>query len=74
LLDPVRTQVNVATPTDDSNQTWNGEFYACFGQGETRSWLEAVKYGFLSAGCGEWYSNTLELLNLDDRVWVKAPG
>jgi hypothetical protein len=55
LLDPVRTQVNAATPADDSNEPWNGEFYACFGHGGTRSWLEAVKYGFISAGGGEWY-------------------
>jgi hypothetical protein len=74
LLDPVRTQVNAATPTADANEPWNGEFYACFGHGERRSWAEAVKYGFISAGGGEWYSNTLALLNPGDRVWVKAPG
>jgi hypothetical protein len=74
LLDPVRTQVNAATPAAESNQPWNGEFYACFGHGPGRSWAEAVKYGFLSAGGGEWYSNTLSLLSPGDRVWVKAPG
>jgi hypothetical protein len=73
LLDPVRTQVNAASPADNSNEPWNGEFYACFGQSESRSWAEAVKYGFLSAGGGEWYSNTLSLLNPGDRVWIKAP-
>jgi hypothetical protein len=74
LLDPVRTQVNAATPADDSNEPWNGEFYACFGHGGSRSWSEALKYSFISAGGGEWYSNTLALLNPGDRVWVKAPG
>ena len=39
-----------------------------------RPWEEAIKYGFISAGGGEWYSNTLALLSPDDRVWVKAPG
>ena len=73
LLDPVRTQVNAATPSDE-NEPWNGEFYACFGEGLGRSWADARKYGFLSAGGGEWYSNTLALLNPGDRVWVKAPG
>jgi len=29
---------------------------------------------FISAGGGEWYSNTLSLLSPGDRVWVKAPG
>ncbi len=74
LLDPVRTQVNAATPADELSEPWNGEFYASFGQSGTRSWAEAVKYGFISAGGGEWYSNTLALLNAGDRVWVKAPS
>jgi hypothetical protein len=74
LLDPVRTQLNAATPADDADETWNGEFYACFGEGQSRSWAEAVKYGFICAGGGEWYSDTLDLLTADGRVWVKAPG
>jgi hypothetical protein len=48
---------------------------ASFGHSpDSRPWDEAVKYGFISAGGGEWYSNTLALLNPEDRVWVKAPG
>jgi hypothetical protein len=75
LLDPVATQVNAATPSTASKEPWNGEYYACFGHSpEGRPWEEAVKYGFISAGGGEWYSNTLALLSPDDRVWVKAPG
>jgi hypothetical protein len=75
LLDPVATQVNAASPSTDSNEPWNGEFYACYGHSaDDRPWEEAVKYGFISAGGGEWYSNTLELLSPNDRVWVKAPG
>jgi hypothetical protein len=78
LLDPVHTQVSAAvTPTGRGareREPWNGEFYASFGQGESRSWNEARRYGFISAGGGAWYSNTLNLLNIGDRVWVKAPG
>lgn len=78
LLDPVHTQVSAAaTPPARGareREPWNGEFYASFGQGETRSWDEARRYGFISAGGGAWYSNTLNLLNIGDRVWVKAPG
>jgi hypothetical protein len=78
LLDPVHTQVSAAaTPSPRSareREPWNGEFYASFGQGESRSWNEARRYGFISAGGGAWYSNTLNLLNIGDRVWVKAPG
>jgi hypothetical protein len=72
LLDPARTPPE--PPPDDSNASWNGEFYACFGHGERRSWAEAVQYGFLSAGGGKRYTDPLRLLKPDDRVWIKAPG
>ncbi len=78
LLDPVHTQVSAATtPTPRGvreREPWNGEFYASFGHNMERLWKDAVAYGFISAGGGAWYSNTLNLLNVGDRVWVKAPG
>jgi hypothetical protein len=74
LLDPAHTQVNATIQPDGQKEPWNGEFYASFGQGESRSWNEAVKYGFFCAGGGGWYSNTLNLLSVGDRIWVKAPG
>jgi hypothetical protein len=42
-----------------------------FGGG--RSWDDARKYGFVSAGGGSWYSQTLKQLSPGDRVWVKIP-
>lgn len=77
LLDPVETQVSVVVQTKRGTrerEPWNGEFYACFGHGNTRSWDEGRRYGFICAGGGTWYSNTLNLLSIGDRVWVKAPG
>src|SRR5882724_13310499 len=74
LHDPTQTQVNATALPQDPKEPWNGEFYASFGHGESRFWTEAVQYGFISAGGGAWYSNTLKLLNPGDRVWVKAPG
>lgn len=76
LIEPERTQVNAAASSTviEGPREWNGEFYANFGQGESRSWNEARKYGFISAGGGAWYSNTLQLLNPGDRVWVNIPG
>lgn len=76
LIDPVATQVSTTKPKTRGareREPWNGEFYACFGQGETRSWEEARQYGFISAGGGTWYSNTLNLLETGDRVWVNVP-
>ena len=73
LLDPVRTQISAATP-DGPTEPWNGEFYCSFGHGDSRSWADARKFGFVCGGGGAWYSRTLQLLNAGDRIWVKAPG
>jgi len=74
LLDPVRTQANAAATSAGPNEPWNGEFYGSFGVDENRSWEDAVKYGFFSAGGGAWYSRTLQLLDPGSRLWVKVPG
>ena len=74
LQDPVESQLATsATESKSPHAAWNGEFYVSFGT-EGRSWVEAAKYGFVSAGGGAWYSNTLKLLKPGDRIWVKAPG
>lgn len=75
MLDPIETQVAATTAGPASpKEAWNGEYYVSFGDGPTRAWPEAVKYGFVSAGGGSWYSNTLNLLKPGDRIWVKAPN
>lgn len=75
LIDPGQTQANVAstTKTKGEKEPWNGEFYVSFGDPQSRSWDDAVAYGFISAGGGSWYSQTLKLLSPGDRVWVKIP-
>ncbi len=74
LLDPMQTQASAAAKPSGPAEPWNGEFYCSYGAGETRSWEEAVKYGFICAGGGVWYSRTLQLLTMGSRVWVNAPG
>lgn len=56
---------------------WNGEYYVSFGHhddGSGRHWEDARKHGFVSAGGGEWYVRTLNLLELGGRIWVNIPG
>jgi hypothetical protein len=74
LIDPGETQSNATTGTKQKGEreTWNGEYYVSFGG--DRPWEEARKYGFISAGGGTWYSQTLRMLSPGDRVWVKIPG
>ena len=75
LIDPGETQANVtATPKKKGEkEPWNGEFYVSFGPAAHRSWDDAVQYGYISAGGGTWYSQTLKRLSPGDRVWVKIP-
>ena len=74
FIDPVEAQASASEGSRTEREPWNGEFYACFGHDETRSWAEAIRYGFISAGGGGWYSGTLKLLEEGSRVWVKAPN
>ena len=75
MIDPAETQENAATTTGPKRQRepWNGEFYCSFGDGQGRSWEEARKYGFFSAGGGSWYSQTLKMLKEGDLIWVRIP-
>ena len=59
-------------PADTSIRTWNKEYYVSFGT-DNRCWEDAQKYGFISAGGGSWYTNTLKFLHSGDRVWVNIP-
>lgn len=75
LIDPSETQVNVSLAgsrgSAEAKEPWNGEFYVSYGSG--RSWEDARRYGYISAGGGTWYSQTLKMLSPGDRVWVKIP-
>ena len=71
LIDPSETQANAAVTVatgKGAKEPWNGEFYASFGDQTSRSWDDAVRYGFISGGGGSWYSKTLKLLSSGDRV------
>ena len=77
LIDPAeaeersRSSRRRSTPQD----TWNGrDFYYSAGEGRHRNWDDMVRYGFISAGGGRWYSNTLKLLEPGHRVFANIPG
>jgi hypothetical protein len=53
---------------------WNGrDWFVSFGDGDNRSWLDALAYGFVSAGGDVWYSRTLRALPVGARVNVHIP-
>lgn len=74
LIDPGETQANVAATIQNTgeHEPWNGEYYVSFGG--LCTWSDARKYGFISAGGGRWFSQTLKMLSPGDRIWVNIPG
>jgi hypothetical protein len=53
---------------------WNGEYYVSFGHSaKGRNWEDAMEYGFISAGGGSWYTQTLNMLDPGSRIWVNVP-
>jgi hypothetical protein len=73
MIDPGATQAIAVTPPSGrgEREPWNGEFYVSYGA--NRSWDDALRYGFISGGGGDWYSRTLRVLQPGDRVWVNIP-
>lgn len=75
LIDPGDVQVQaVGQKQAGEREPWNGEFYVSFGDSPSRNWEEARRYGFISAGGGSWYSNSLRMLQEGSRVWAAIPG
>jgi hypothetical protein len=77
LIDPneVESKPGKATSNKSKKEPWNGhDFYVSFGDGSRRSWDDAVKYGFVSAGGGKWFSRTLSLLFPGARVFACIPS
>ncbi|MFJ3927957.1 endonuclease NucS domain-containing protein [Streptomyces sp. NPDC090022] len=56
-------------------EPWNGtDWYVSFGdEPGGRSWEDALRYGFVSAGGGDWFSRTLRSLPSGARVFTHIP-
>lgn len=70
LRDPTAIPVDIREANGSTE--WNQEYYVSFGG--NRNWEDAVKYGYICAGGKSWYSNTLDLLSPNSRIWVNIPG
>ncbi|MFG2025973.1 endonuclease NucS domain-containing protein [Streptomyces sp. NPDC048825] len=74
--DTTATPARVAT-SRGKQEPWNGQdWYVAFGHQDTggRNWDDARKYGFISAGGGEWYSRTLRGLPQGARIFTHIPS
>lgn len=53
---------------------WNGQHFVNVGEGEYRSWNDARRLGFVSAGGGTRYKDAMQRLHEGDRVWAYVSG
>jgi hypothetical protein len=65
----------LGTKRGGTREPWNGrDWYVSFGDEDNdRSWEDACKYGFVSAGGGAWYTKTLRGLPAGARVFAYVP-
>lgn len=58
-----------------SKEPWNGhDWYVSFGEFPNgRQWVDAMEYGFVSAGGDKWFSRTLKNLTVGARVFACIP-
>lgn len=74
LIDPREAEATIEK-SRRRQEPWNGrDFFVNFGHGETRSWDDARRYGFIAAGGGKAYSQPLENLFPGARIFVNIPG
>ncbi len=76
LIDPAEAEQRSRSTRSRSRPqaTWNGQdFYYSVGEDARRSWSDMVRFGFISAGGGRWYSNTLKQLEPGHRVFACIP-
>ena len=77
MLDPSTVEekaINVGAK--DTGEIWNGrDFVANIAtESGVSTWPDAIKYGFISAGGGLWYSRTLNQLKPGHRVFAYIPA
>jgi hypothetical protein len=75
LIDPnVVEEKSSNTKNESKKEKWNKkDFVVNFDDGNYRSWEDAIKYGFISAGNGRWYSRTLRQLFVGARIFCMIP-
>lgn len=76
LMDEAETALpSTAGQGRGKQEPWNGsDWYVSFGdEPGGRNWDDALRYGFVSAGGGQWFSRTLRALPLGARVFTHIP-
>lgn len=53
---------------------WSGYYFVNVGQGDHRCWADMVRYGFIAAGHGSFYSKRLDQLKPGDKIFAYQKG
>lgn len=70
LIDENQEPAGSRKKSSNKKELWNErDWYVAF----NRPWEDAVTHGFISAGGGDWYSNTLRRVPEGARIWVCIP-
>ncbi|WP_299538249.1 endonuclease NucS domain-containing protein [uncultured Streptomyces sp.] len=75
LIDDVEAVAPAGPQGRGKQEPWNGkDWYVSFGaEPGGRAWDDARRYGFVSAGGGDWFSRTLRSLPVGARVFTHIP-
>lgn len=75
LIDEARVAAKATAKSQGKKEPWNElDWYVSFGAYVgSRNWDDARRYGFVSAGGGDWFSKTIRKLPLGARVFVCLP-
>ncbi|HEX2081362.1 MAG TPA: hypothetical protein VHG08_26900 [Longimicrobium sp.] len=71
----LRDPIELEEQTDSRRKApWSGYWFVNVGESEHRNWDDNVKYGYIGAGGGEWYSHALRKLQIGDWIFAYMKG
>ena len=77
LIDPTEViEKSSKSKSQGKGESWNGKDFVVnidMDKNGTTTWIDSQKYGFISAGGGKWYSNSLKQLFVGARVFAMIP-
>jgi hypothetical protein len=77
LIDPTEViEKSSKSKSQSKGESWNGKDFVVnidMDENGTTTWLDSQKYGFISAGGGKWYSNSLKQLFVGARIFAMIP-
>jgi hypothetical protein len=77
LIDPTEVvEKSSKSKFQGKSESWNGKDFVVnidVDEAGISTWIDSQKYGFVSAGGGKWYSNSLKQLFVGARVFTMIP-